>query len=972
MSTHNLNRRTSFSSWASILIGLTATYHLTAQIQCGGEGQRVCTSGDSDYSIYYNQAPYNKNHPLQLYPPFYFTNNACDLALGVDSKTATCQNTTSGKEPAQGGLRHQLNHNANPPGSWIEFAMEQQRGPIQSDQAMNWITILGTHNSFSNYQDGAFDVLNPFTFKPLLNMNVDQQFSLSDQLDAGARMVRLDPVSYPVLHDDYRDSDNELRMCHQSGSGTETELECNFTSYGRLFAYGVAEVSAWLTQNPYAVLVIRLNRVQPQDLIGIDNVLYEELESKGNHLLRPTGTATPWNPATMGWPTMRQMREMGTRAIVFSSLGPSLYTFAWSSNGPNLPGWVINDGYTDSTGFGGCLNTPTSATANDAIDVRSRAYNTWSYIGEDRSGSNYFNIGSEIPSAVGGAGLLDAASVTHAANCGFGLINIDFLLALDRAAHFDQTFSFHLEIPDHFDESYTFHAFDYRCTTGWDPTNCSNSGQPDLRREAAIWSWDENDFGDQGPAILKGSGRWGSAVANSVLPFACAMSPGDPLKPALYDWFITKERGTWDQGVAACYKAGATFWSPQSALENMRLAAAANGSPVWINYQASRALILEPISSQLTYGSEPDTFEITVHQGDPDWSLSPAFQFTAGTGGALQVSTDPDGPLFNSIASNSLGKDIHLSVANSAHDPSGAITLKPGQYFQTFTVSETSGISGKQFTIVVNVLPARVNIAINSVPSGVSFEVDGQSYRTNTSFSWQQGSTHSVALSTVNTIDPTRRAVFAQWSDGDTNPSRTIVADKDAAYTGLYTTQYLLTVDATPATGGTVTGAGWYDAGSKATLTAAAANGFEFDGFANTSQAGGEGGSPLTLAVNDPIIETAIFANHPPHLNVVMQVLDDGSNSLVSIGATLLNSGAGLAEAAEIDSIDFQTLAGTGAVALSTALPASFGAIAAGSQSPENGLLFNWPSTATRVKMTVHFSANYKGYQSSQALYLFR
>jgi hypothetical protein len=90
-------------------------------------------------------------------------------------------------------------------------------------------------------------------------MNVDQYYSIYDQLDAGSRYIRIDPVSYAVA--DVTGADTELRVCHQSGtSQTVTQLGCNLTACGRLFAYALAEVADWLHNNPGEVIFLRLNR----------------------------------------------------------------------------------------------------------------------------------------------------------------------------------------------------------------------------------------------------------------------------------------------------------------------------------------------------------------------------------------------------------------------------------------------------------------------------------------------------------------------------------------------------------------------------------------------------------------------------------------------------------------------------------------------------------------------------------------
>ncbi len=292
------------TKWLTAILLLSGAVASNAQISCGGDGQVAC-NGDHDpyFGMYYNQGPYNPNHPAQQTPPYWFSNNACDLALNPTN--GICHGdlaSLNGKTPNQGGARHQIGLSKNTP--WITFAMREQRFGIPSDQAVNWINIFGTHNSFSNYQDGAFDVNVPGTDMHL-NFNVDQAWSMFDQMDMGARVIRLDPISYDVVYNDYTGYDTELRMCHQSAkSFTGTGAECDLTSFGRLFSYGLAEVREWLSVNPGEILVMRLNRVQDGDKDKIDAALFEELESLGYFILPPPGSTYGdfWDPSVKAGP----------------------------------------------------------------------------------------------------------------------------------------------------------------------------------------------------------------------------------------------------------------------------------------------------------------------------------------------------------------------------------------------------------------------------------------------------------------------------------------------------------------------------------------------------------------------------------------------------------------------------------------------------------------------------------------------
>lgn len=74
---------------------------------------------------------------------------------------------------------------------------------------------------------------------------------------------------------------------------------------------------------------------------------------------------------------------------------------------------------------------------------------------------------------------------------------------------------------------------------------------------------------------------------------------------------------------------------------------------------------------------------------------------------------------------------------------------------------------------------------------------------------------------------------FSRWSDGDTNASRTIVANKNYSLTAYFTKkeatkQYTVILTASPAEGGRVTGAGTFDEGETILIRAIANAGYQF------------------------------------------------------------------------------------------------------------------------------------------------
>jgi YD repeat-containing protein len=69
---------------------------------------------------------------------------------------------------------------------------------------------------------------------------------------------------------------------------------------------------------------------------------------------------------------------------------------------------------------------------------------------------------------------------------------------------------------------------------------------------------------------------------------------------------------------------------------------------------------------------------------------------------------------------------------------------------------------------------------------------------------------------------------FILWSDGSTNNPRTVVVSSNMIYTATFAPTAVLTVQANPAAGGSVTGGGQYIVSSNATVTATASNNWLF------------------------------------------------------------------------------------------------------------------------------------------------
>lgn len=213
-------------------------------------------------------------------------------------------------------------------------------------------------------------------------------------------------------------------------------------------------------------------------------------------------------------------------------------------------------------------------------------------------------------------------------------------------------------------------------------------------------------------------------------------------------------------------------------------------------------------SSSASYSSSGGTGSIAV---------------TAGSGCGWTASTLSSWISITSGSSGSGSGTVSYSVAaNSGAARSGTIT-----------------IGGQGFSVSQNASPG-VSITITSNPIGRTVQVDGANVVTPQTFSWAQGSTHTVAASAQGSGT---RYVFLSWSDGGAASHSITTPGAASTYTATFQTQYLLTASASPSAGGSVfvapaSGDGYYAAGTGITATANAAPGYFFAGWSGAVSGG--------------------------------------------------------------------------------------------------------------------------------------
>jgi hypothetical protein len=151
-------------------------------------------------------------------------------------------------------------------------------------------------------------------------------------------------------------------------------------------------------------------------------------------------------------------------------------------------------------------------------------------------------------------------------------------------------------------------------------------------------------------------------------------------------------------------------------------------------------------------------------------------------------------------------------------------------------------------------------ITIQTNPAGLQFSIDGGAALTAPQTLDLTQRTHTIAVTTPQAGAAGTQYVFSGWSDGTTTVMDSItVGTSPATYTASFTTQYQLTISASPAAGGTVTPAsgGFYASGAVVPITATANGGYAFSNW--TGSAAGASSASTTVTMGAPQVVTANF-----------------------------------------------------------------------------------------------------------------
>ncbi len=235
---------------------------------------------------------------------------------------------------------------------------------------------------------------------------------------------------------------------------------------------------------------------------------------------------------------------------------------------------------------------------------------------------------------------------------------------------------------------------------------------------------------------------------------------------------------------------------------------------------------------------------------DPLVTLAtPPIVFIPALGGTV---TATNGPANGLVVTASLGG---VTVGTDTTDQAGAYfisNLTAGSY-QLKVATSTGTVLATQSVVVlpdqstpfvdfsVTLPPAGlVSVTVATTPAGLNVTVDSVSYTAPHTFSWSAGSSHAIGTTATQGGGGTQY-VFGSWSNAGAI-SQTITTPVSATtYTANFITQFYLTVNVSPASGGIINCVagptcpyappGYFNAGTTISITASANTGYQFASF---------------------------------------------------------------------------------------------------------------------------------------------
>ncbi|HPD38059.1 MAG TPA: S8 family peptidase [Mesotoga infera] len=160
--------------------------------------------------------------------------------------------------------------------------------------------------------------------------------------------------------------------------------------------------------------------------------------------------------------------------------------------------------------------------------------------------------------------------------------------------------------------------------------------------------------------------------------------------------------------------------------------------------------------------------------------------------------------------------------------------------------------------VVAHYVSAQFTLTVTTTPdTGLVIRIAGVQYNSPKTVSVSEGSVVQISVDTPQERDGSAfvvgndtRYTFQQWNDASNTNPRNVTVNGNVTYTAQMNVQYKVDVSSNPV-GAAVTGGGWYNKDTNATLTAPAMAGYIFDHWVvNGANVGNA--NPLNISVNEP------------------------------------------------------------------------------------------------------------------------
>lgn len=268
-----------------------------------------------------------------------------------------------------------------------------------------------------------------------------------------------------------------------------------------------------------------------------------------------------------------------------------------------------------------------------------------------------------------------------------------------------------------------------------------------------------------------------------------------------------------------------------------------------------------------------------------------------------------------------------------------------------------------------HVIPFRFeNVQLNTTPAGRTFTLTGSGCNGQGTFATPySGFWSSCSVQwTANQETADTKTTFLGWGDGSPLNPRTFVLPPSPVAdtlkpTTVFRTDYMLTTSALPESGGVLSGAGWYQSGTQAPVSAFASAGFVFAGFGGAASGVT---MPQMVTMDGPKTVTGAFAATPPAILSGVVSAKAGSAGNRSWIFSVRNNGPGMAYDAQVYFIQFVQTFGTPCTTLPVRrspvrLPLSLGNLTVGSSAFANAAFdFSACPANARFNVTVGYTSN--------------